>query len=180
MRTTLILVVPVLLAACSSEPAPDSPEVPVETPPQSAATTPDTRLADWLRAEYAEDGPVLYKSGHADLDGDGKDEVLVYVGGPMLCGSGGCNLEVLKDDGTGFTPIGSLSVSQLPVGVLDSTTDGYRDLAVTVSGGGAPEAIMKVPFGGESYASNPTVAPATSTESIGTEVIADGELTKLD
>lgn len=133
-----------------------------------------------MKGAYPDMGTLMLRWGGADLDGDGTDELLAYVGGPMLCGTGGCNLVVLKDDGTNFTKIGDISVAQMPVGVLDTTTNGMRDLAVSVAGGGAKAGIMKVPFDGKAYAGNPTVAPATPVDSIGAEVIAEGELKKLD
>ena len=138
------------------------------------------RVQSWVKAQNADSGPMMIRWGEADLDGDGKKEVLVYVGGPMMCGSGGCTLDVLKAGPDGFTRIGALSVSQLPVGVLNSSSHGMRDLAVTTYGGGAPEQIMRVPFDGKKYASNPTVKPAIPVDTIGTEVIAAGPLEKLD
>lgn len=180
----------VLVAACS-EPAADEAEpspaanalaepVVTRTP---AAPAPDTRAARveaWVKRVYPDMGTLMLKWGGADLDGDGKEEVLAYVGGPMLCGTGGCNLVVLKDDGANLIKIGDVSVAQMPVGVLNTKTSGMRDLAVSVAGGGAKAAIMKVPFDGKAYAGNPTVGPATPVDTIGTEVIADGALKKLD
>ncbi len=69
-----------------------------------------------------------------------------------------------------------MSVVQLPVGVLDSKTNGWRDLAVTVAGGGIPAATMRLPFDGTAYAENATVTPAVPTETIGTELIAQAPL----
>lgn len=167
-------------AACSqaSPPAEATPDSTTAAPP---ATSPaSSRLARWVKQAYPDMGPLMMRSGRFDLDGDGTDETLVYVGGPMLCGTGGCNLVVLKDDGAAYEKIGDISVAQLPVGVLETRTNGMRDLAVTVYGGGIPRAIMKVPFDGASYAGNPTVPPATKMDNLGTEIIAEGELTRLD
>lgn len=134
---------------------------------------------DWIAANYADMGTVLYAKAEVDLDGDGTPEVLAYVGGPMLCGTGGCNLEVLKRDGAGLTRVSEVSVVQLPVGVLDSKTNGWRDLAVTVAGGGLAQSVMRLPFDGSAYASNPTVPPAVEADSIGKVLIADAPLKPL-
>lgn len=178
------------LAAC--DPAGDAPPAPspaanvpaqptlTGAPAPAAADAVADRLKAWVKREYADMELLMLKSGRADLDGDGRNEVLAYVGGPMVCGTGGCNLVVLKDDGKAFAKVGNISVSQMPVGVLESRTNGWRDLAVTTYGGGAKERIMKVPFDGRKYAQNPTVAPASEVETIGTEVIAEGELERLD
>lgn len=179
----------VSLAACGADPpagpspaanVPGEPTLTGAPSPEAIAAEADDRVKAWVKREYSDMGLLMLKSGRADLDGDGRDEVLAYVGGPMLCGTGGCNLVVLTDDGTDFAKVGDISVSQLPVGVLDTKTKGWRDLAVTTYGGGAKERVMKVPFDGKSYAENPTVAPASAVKSIGTEVIADGELERLD
>lgn len=137
-------------------------------------------IESWVNSSNPDMGPLMIRWGEADLDGDGAKEVLVYVGGPMLCGSGGCNLNVLKAKPDGFDKIGDISVSQLPVGVLDTSSHGMRDLAITTYGGGAPEQIMRIPFDGKKYASNPTIKPATPVDTIGTEIIKAGPLEKLD
>lgn len=160
------------LGACKKEePAP----APTET-----ASVAQQSAEDWIRANYADMGKLLYAKGEYDLDGDGAPEVLAYVGGPMLCGSGGCNLVVLKREGVDLQKVSELSVVQLPVGVLDSTTNGWRDLAVTVAGGGLPAATMKLSFDGRAYPENPTVAPAVESDTIGTVVIAQEPLKPLD
>lgn len=140
----------------------------------------DPEIADWIRTNYADMGDVLYASGEVDLDGDGEREVLVYVGGPMLCGTGGCNLVALQRTGQGLDVLGELSVSQLPIGVFDTSTNGWRDLAVSVHGGGMEGGVARVPFEEDQYASNPTVPPAELTEDEFTEVIADAPLQPLE
>ncbi|MGB3738076.1 MAG: hypothetical protein WA948_01860, partial [Pontixanthobacter sp.] len=117
--------------------------------------------------------------GTADLDGAGEDEYLVYLGGPSMCGTGGCTLLVLQPEGDGFRKIGSLSVAQLPVGVLATSTNGYKDLGVTIGGGGLESSIAKVPYGGSAYAGNPTTEPSNTVGSIDLVVIPDGDLTPL-
>lgn len=96
-----------------------------------------------------------------DLDGDGGEELLGYFSGGTICGSGGCNLVVLEEDGS---ERGRLTVSKRPIGVFASETNGWRDLAVTIGGGGMAAGPARVPFDGERYASNPTVAPAERSE----------------
>lgn len=146
----------------------------VEPAPIGAARLPDGAVSPWLVAQYGED--VRYRMGEADLDGDGLNDALVYIGGPGQCGSGGCDLAVLRRTSDGFEQIGSLSVTRLPVGVLDSRTNGLRDIVVTVGGGGIPTGLRRLRFDGESYPANPTVAPAEPVDDIGTVVIRDGDL----
>jgi len=145
----------------------------------ATASMADPELAAWIAGNYAGMGQILYASGEADLDGDGAPEVLVYVGGPSMCGSGGCNLVVLQRTGQGFDRLGDLSVAQLPVGVFETSTNGWRDLAVSVYGGGIAGGVAKVPFGENQYASNPTVSPAEMSEAPFETIIAEEELEPL-
>jgi hypothetical protein len=78
-----------------------------------------------------------------------------------------------------WTKISELSVTQLPIGVLETSTNGWRDLWVTVAGGGLPVATKKLMFDGKGYPANPTVAPAVAIDKPGLVVIADGELTPI-
>ncbi|MGQ2990582.1 hypothetical protein, partial [Brevundimonas sp.] len=101
--------------------------------------------------------------------------------GPEYCGSGGCNLLILRPEGDSFTVLGDVTITRAPVRVLTSRTNGLPDIAVQVSGGGAEPHEALLPFDGARYASNPTVAPARRTEGApGMVVIAeDQESTEL-
>lgn len=141
----------------------------------------DAVLESYLKAEYGEYGRVGYRAAESDLDGDGKPEVLAFVGGPMLCGTGGCSLVVLKREGDAFTKVTETSVTQLPLGQLDSQSNGWADLWVTIAGGGELTGRRMLRFDGTSYPSNPTVAPAEQVETLDPLVlIPDGELIWLD
>lgn len=180
--------VPLVLAAASALTLASCKQQEPNVEPSATEAAPEVvtpvTVESWLTDHFAPDvrgdtGELLYSRAEADLDGDGKDEVLAYVGGPLMCGTGGCNLVVLKRDGEGFRQVGDLSVVQLPVGVLSTRTNGWRDLAVTVSGGGRPDGVMRVPFDGTSYASNPTISPAEPVDSTGEVLIKDEPLKPL-
>jgi hypothetical protein len=116
-------------------------------------------LQRYLGDEPIIDKTATYSSALVDLNGDGLKEVIVYV--DSLCGSGGCNLFVLESKKNGFDVVGALTITRPPIRVLKSRTNGWRDLAVWVQGGGIqPGYEALVPFDGSQYASNPTVAPA--------------------
>ncbi len=120
-------------------------------------------------------------AGTADLDGDGKEEILAYIMGPSYCGTGGCQLRIFKfqevaNNGIAFTPIAKMTVADLPIGMLNSKTNGYADLAVTVRGGGGSSGVALVPFDGANYAANPTVEPAKLTKEPSAMILsADGD-----
>ncbi len=164
LRKTLMLAPLAILAACGDATGkkPDAEEERRESLPSlgpQLASGPPVPLADWLVEEVGF-GDIAFYEGEYDLDGDGTAEILAFLTGPMHCGSGGCNLLVLRPEGGGYRKLGDLSVSRLPVGVFPESTRGWRDLAVNVGGGGLEGAVMRVPFDGQAYASNPTVAPA--------------------
>lgn len=101
---------------------------------------------------------LRYFDGVADLNGDGKDEILVYVVGPMVCGTGGCKLLVFAPEGTGHRLVSSISVVQPPVRASLHRSSGWRDLIVHVAGGGAKSRDVALAFDGKSYPTNPTVS----------------------
>lgn len=110
-------------------------------------------------------------TGATDLDGDGQAEVLAYAIDPMICGSGGCSLYVLTRAGSSYRITDQIGPSQLPVYKLPAGDDGWAELGVSVSGGGAEASVMAVPHGEAGYAGNPTVDPARPVEPGDAEVI---------
>ena len=100
-----------------------------------------------------------YKRADADLNGDGRRESIVYA--TDSCGSGGCDMYVLSPEGKSFRLVLDASVSQLPIRLLPTSTQGWRDIGVTVSGGGIMQPYMaRLRFNGGRYPDNPTVPPA--------------------
>jgi len=174
------------LAACGPavEPAPEAPatrpaEAPDTTP--AAAQTP-AGLETALRRLNADGGELTYASASVDLNGDGADEALAYVAGPMVCGSGGCSLYVLTRDGAVWRVVTRTTVTQTPIGVLSTSTHGWRDLAVLIGGGGAEAGWVRLAFDGRTYPANPTTAPATPVDGqpdITTLIASDPEFRPL-
>ncbi|MCB2049951.1 MAG: hypothetical protein KDE63_00845 [Novosphingobium sp.] len=127
----------------------------------------------WLAARFQGLGDLPYAVKGVDLNGDGRDEAVIYLSGPATCGSGGCSAYVLTPQGTGYRAVMDASVTRAPITVLDSSTNGWRDLTVDVGGGGGPSGHAKMTFDGSSYPSNPTVAPARMTDKTGTVLIPE-------
>ncbi|MGB6985587.1 MAG: hypothetical protein WBD74_06365 [Candidatus Aquilonibacter sp.] len=93
--------------------------------------------------------------------GTGAEDVVVYVSGRMWCGSGGCSLLVLSPSDATFRVLGKMTIVQLPVQYLRTTTNGHADLVVLVAGGGILRPYYaKLAFDGRSYPSNPSIPPA--------------------
>lgn len=107
------------------------------------------------------DTPVHYYYNRVDLNGDGKPEALVYLFGPVVCGTGGCSAYVFQLEGARYKLISELSPARNPIVVSSSKTRGWKDLLVPVAGGGVQSEYYAIlQFNGRQYPSNPTVPPA--------------------
>lgn len=106
-------------------------------------------------------GTLTYKRTDADLNGDGRRESLIYITDPKFCGSGGCTLVILSPVGRDYRVVMHSTVTQLPVRLLTTSTHGWRDIGVTVHGGGVTHPYeARLRFNGRRYPNNPTVSPA--------------------
>ena len=92
-----------------------------------------------------------YVYARVDLNGDKQDEVLAYVTGRDVCGTGGCPLLLLGRNAEGYRVINSFPVSRLPVTVSPQRTGGWNDLVRLESGGGAPASSVTHTFDGTRY-----------------------------
>jgi len=93
---------------------------------------------------------------------------LVYVSGQRWCGSGGCTAYLLKQEGSSFKVTQKFTLVRLPIRVLCSKSNGWRDVAMWVRGGGSSGHAVVLRFNGSRYPSNPSLAPAvTSAELAG-------------
>lgn len=109
-----------------------------------------------------------YQRAEVDLNGDGKPEVFAYVTDEDFCGSGGCLLYVLSPQTGGYRVVMRATVSRLPINLLPTSTGGWRDIGVTVVGGGIARSYMaRMRYDGSRgrYPGNPTVPPAVALKS---------------
>ena len=122
----------------------------------------ETFLGAYLWRAYREDDPpvrLTYQVAATDLDGDNIDELLVYL--TSSCGNGGCNLLILTPRGNSYRVVTNATIVKLPVRVLDTRSNGWRNLTVWVQGGGILEGYeAELPYDGDSYPSNPSMPPA--------------------
>ena len=122
-------------------------------------------LEQLLYDRYAEfGGPLVYFHAATDLNGDGRDEIVAHVVGPMVCGTGGCDTLVFTasaDPAGGYREVARVSVSRPPVQAAQTSVNGWRNLLVRVAGGGLAESYdAELSFDGDRYPDNPTVPPA--------------------
>ncbi|WP_094586034.1 META domain-containing protein [Synechococcus sp. BO 8801] len=116
-------------------------------------------------------GRISYVHARTDLDGDGRQDVLVYLMGPYVCGTGGCTLQVFRPEGRGYRLISSFPTSRLPVIVPEARRNRWRDLWRLQSGGGAPATWVREVFDGRGYRSKERI-PAAGRQPAGTAVLS--------
>lgn len=57
----------------------------------------------------------MFRHALVDLNGDGRDDAIVLLSGRSWCGSGGCNMLVLRGTEEGFTVISASTITSEPV-----------------------------------------------------------------
>ena len=114
--------------------------------------------------------PDHYDIARTDLNADGKEDVLALMNGKSgYRGSGGATMFVLKGTADGFESLGKISVVNEPIYARKSVKNGFRDLLVTVSGGGATPGLASLSFDGKKYPASP--GEATAKEEEGDELL---------
>lgn len=159
------LVAVTMLAACSGS---EQPPVRSATEPEPAANAAIPGYVELsqpaltaLRTDFdSTAAEARYFASPIDLDGDGRDELIVHVAGPAVCGTGGCNTVILAPQGEGYRMVADISITNPPIRVADSRTHGWRDLIVEVGGGGGPSGPVLLRYDGEHYPEDPSDRPA--------------------
>jgi hypothetical protein len=116
-------------------------------------------LQHFLAGDRARAPDARYVAALADLNLDRRPEVVVYLSSGY-CGSGGCPMYVFTPSARSWRPVARTTVTRAPIRVLNSRTRGWRDLSVTIGGGGLPRGEALLAFNGRRYPGNPTVRPA--------------------
>jgi hypothetical protein len=100
--------------------------------------------------------PDHYEIARTDLNADGKQDVFALMNGKSgYRGSGGATMFVLKGTADGFESLGSVKVVNEPIYARKSVKNGFRDLLVTVRGGGATPGLAALSFDGKNYPASP-------------------------
>jgi hypothetical protein len=114
--------------------------------------------------------PDHYDIARADLNADGKEDVLALMNGKSsYFGSGGATMFILKGTDDGFESLGSIKVVREPIYARKSGHHGFRDLLVGVRGGGAEPGLSALRFDGKAYPASP--GEATAKEEEGDELL---------
>ncbi|MBC2852473.1 MULTISPECIES: hypothetical protein [Cetobacterium] len=104
--------------------------------------------------------PVYYSYVKIDLNSDSVPEYFVYAYGPMLSGSGGGSALILNSD---YKEISRFTLVQTPIIINNHRTKNWKDIIMTVSGGGATPATAIMKFDGKTYPLNPSLQPTLGT-----------------
>lgn len=68
-----------------------------------------------------------------DLNNDGEEDALIHVESLDTCGTAGCDLLIASSDRDGiWTVINVVSGTWLPIGILPETSNGWRDISVSI------------------------------------------------
>ncbi|SHM80009.1 hypothetical protein SAMN05444266_11169 [Chitinophaga jiangningensis] len=112
--------------------------------------------ADDLSKQLIDSNSRRFNIAVADLNNDGSNEIFVKLNGGYFCGSGGCTVLLLNDQGTVIT---KFTVTDTPVSVSANLTNGWKDLLLPSNG-----KIHVVKYNGKAYPSNPSMQPAAGKE----------------
>jgi hypothetical protein len=132
-----------------------------QPPPADDLSTLRQFLKQYLSLTPTPSSETSVAIASVDLNGDNKQEHVIYVRGRAWCGSGGCLALVLQQAKESYQVIGRITVARLPIRVLDSKNSGWRSIGVWVQGGGIKqgyEATLQFEHG--KYPGNPTTLSA--------------------
>lgn len=96
-----------------------------------------------------------YMSGSSDLNGDGRAEVFVWVPSPVFGGTSGYPLLLFERKGRGYRLIWASEQVWTPLVVLNTSSFGWRDVAVQMGGGGEEMHYVVFRHGRRAYPKEP-------------------------
>jgi hypothetical protein len=108
-------------------------------------------LTSYVESEGMRASETRYADAFIDLNGDGVEEVIVYLAGQDWCGTGGCTTLVLMRAGDSYVLVGRIPATRPPIRVLRERTHGWRTLTAWISGATFKAYETKYPFDGKRY-----------------------------
>src|ERR1700758_2721131 len=69
-----------------------------------------------------------YAAVFVNLKDDGTKETIVYLSSDGWCGTGGCTMLILAQEGTSYRVVTRVPAVRLPIRVLDAKSNGWRDI----------------------------------------------------
>jgi heat shock protein HslJ len=115
----------------------------------------DAELEDAIRKASPDYSRGMTKAGYAyeriDMNGDGQEEMFVYLLGPFFCGTGGCELQLFTRGAKGYSLIQSFPITRTPIVVMKDQTRRWNTFWGIRSGGGARASYVQHVFNGKRY-----------------------------
>lgn len=110
-----------------------------------------------------------------DLNGDGTDEVFVFLFGRDFSGTGGNTAVILQQCKDEYEVIQKFTLVRNPIIISDNKTNDWNDIIMKVSGGGIPTSYNILKYDGKQYPSNPSLAPKLESGTVvnGIGIISD-------
>jgi hypothetical protein len=165
MRTSFLAFCSIAALACMAHST-----LPVATQAQRQPAAPSSTRADSLKRflqKYLKephsyfDETTRYFPAFVDLNGDGTQEVIVYVTGEGWCGTGGCTMLILARKDSSYRVITTVPATRPPIRVLEDTSNGWHSIAEwSVGGSPEPGYEAELCFDGKTYRYNRSVTPA--------------------
>ncbi len=138
---------------------------PAAMKPDAAIESAILRTAPDYTREIVGDERARYAYERVDLNGDGREELLVYLMGSFFCGSGGCSMLILREAPEGgYLLVNDYSITQLPVIVSPGKSNGWNDIWRMESGGGAEASYVRHSFDGRRYAKKERIGASKAPE----------------
>lgn len=145
------------------EPLSEAP--PAAMKPDAAVESAILRTAPDYTRKIVGDERARYAYERVDLNGDGREEVLVYLMGSFFCGTGGCNMLIFREASEGeYLLVNDYSITQLPVIVSPGKSNGWNDIWRMESGGGAEASYVRHSFDGRRYAKKERIGASKAPE----------------
>ena len=119
-------------------------------------------ISTWLNRTGAP-ANSQYEFTRIDLDGDGRREGLVLLQSPhqAWCMDYGCTMYIFRAHDEGFSYLSEVSPVRGPLVVMDTRTNGWRDIIAYVSGRSGWDAKnVALRYDGKSYPAQPALQPA--------------------
>ena len=97
------------------------------------------------------DETTMFSYAFVDLNGDGKDEAIVYLTGRSWCGTGGCQTYVITPDGESYRFVARVPATRTPIRMLDKTSHGWHSITTVVREDATHMYEGELRFNGQKY-----------------------------
>ncbi|QGW66563.1 hypothetical protein GOY17_17675 [Lysobacter soli] len=153
---TALALVALSCAGCSTNARSDAQaSAPLPAPVNEKALA-DKALETFLASRSIREVPAR-TDAMADLDGDGKKDLLMLLDDQNWCQADGCTLLVFHGGKDGYKLVGQSVSVRAPIAIGARTSRGWHDLLVNV-GSGDEAGTVALEFDGTAYPADPTMA----------------------